>query len=444
MPLPPDIEVVRIPELPYATQLSLNDTFVVNQDVDGETRYGKLLDLYSLISTGGAQPLQSSVYSGGTILYIVPLADEGKSIYSNAQIAGEDFNLYLDGRPLIKQIFVNGVGQNSNAEYQVLSAGGFELLTVGDAFVKGQRYELVLFNQINTQGTPQAPSSGALITGKIPVTANLIMTAANHLGKLMQIRGQANKVTLTLPKIEDLPENTIIPIESSINNQFQGIVATQDGQKIYINNKSKTAVYMGKGESLWLYRDTDGYYIINDFGRAYREIGKPYAAFSYEEDENEVICMGQLANRSDYPRLWEKVQTLAGSLVDDTTWGTLSLTTANGQVTEKPYKGCWSTGDGATTFRFPDLRNSTLRGLKDIIGADPERVNGNRAGMFQKHMIEAHDHVQQGGADGGGSFSYVMDNNNTPGGTPTSQHTGQTGGGETRMDNIGIFWVVKV
>ena len=54
-----------------------------------------------------------------------------------------------------------------------------------------------------------------------------------------------------------------------------------------------------------------------------------------------LILQGQLVNRADWPDLWQFAQN-SGNIVNDALWSSR--------------KGSFSTGNGSTTFRLPDLR----------------------------------------------------------------------------------------
>ncbi len=100
-------------------------------------------------------------------------------------------------------------------------------------------------------------------------------------------------------------------------------------------------------------------------------------------------CNGALVNRADYPRLWEYAQQRS-ELLTDALWHQ-----------EKSY-GCFSLGDGSTTFRIPDLRAQFIRCWDDGRGIDEGRLLGSyQAGAIQSHnhsasMEEAGEHNHGG------------------------------------------------
>lgn len=441
-----DHVTVRIPELPPVGvdhPLTDGDTMPIWSADDNVTRHTTLASLRSYIESGASTGV-NPVVNGAKVLYIVPSSDAGGTVASIPFLAGESFNLRRDGQPMVPETDPSGAAP---AEYRVLSSGGFELLRAGEQLIEGQRYELEVFTMV-AGGTTVPVSSGggsAEISGKVVVTTNLNMTVSNHLRKLIQLRSGLSKIVVTLPSLSDIPANTIINIEASVQNSFQSRITTQGGQNIYLNNLSYTSIYVAPGEALRIFRDDDGFYLINSFGQHYREIGKVEA--SYKVGMNELLADGRLVNRADYPRLWEWVQGLGSSLVSEVTWNTASVAIGTRTVL-RPYRGCYSTGDGTTTFRIPDLMNISLRGLKSELGSDSERFL-NRPGGFQRNELEAHTHLsdqfsKRGWPNQSGDRTtdyYFIDK--TRDGVLSRLAIESAGGVETRMDNVGVFWTIK-
>lgn len=433
-----DPVTVRIPELPSQSLISLDDKVVVWVAADNKTRQTSVQDLRTLILTGGTGS-HAPVYKGGSIIYDVPedIPDETQ-IAAIPSLAGMNFILRRGGFPLKPQTDPATAG----AQYEVLDGGGFKLLIAEDYLAAGERFELDVFElQGGAPPTTPGSSAGSLISGVAIVTTNLTLNPTDHLNKLIQIRADATQVTVTLPDIDDLPDNTIIPIETTILNSFQNKIITQGGQYIYMRNQSVNFLYMGISEAMWLYRGEDGYYVINDFSQIYERIGKVES--SYRVNLNEVVADGSLLQRATHPRLWAYAQTLGASIVSEATWQTASVTVA-GRTVDRPYRGCFSTGDGSTTFRVPDLMNSALRGIKSLSGSDGER-HFNGAGGFQRHEFESHAHAvkpaDSNSASGYGKTATGSDASEVTG--IAQYNTNLAGGAETRMDNVGILWTIK-
>lgn len=108
---------------------------------------------------------------------------------------------------------------------------------------------------------------------------------------------------------------------------------------------------------------------------------------------------GVLVNRADYPELWAYAQA-SGALVSDADW-------------MKDRWGCFSTGDGTTTFRLPELRGEFIRCWSDARGSvDASRQigafqdNQNRSHAHTASTDEAPDHVHTAWTDSQGFHAH--------------------------------------
>ncbi|MBR8114439.1 phage tail protein [Burkholderia cenocepacia] len=107
---------------------------------------------------------------------------------------------------------------------------------------------------------------------------------------------------------------------------------------------------------------------------------------------------GAVVRRSDYPALWAYAQA-SGALVAESAWSSNNW-------------GCFSTGDGATTFRLPDLRGEFLRCWDDARGADSNRGIGTYQGsqnIWHGHGASAAavgDHVHSAWTDAQGTHGH--------------------------------------
>ncbi|MGS0981173.1 tail fiber protein [Burkholderia glumae] len=100
---------------------------------------------------------------------------------------------------------------------------------------------------------------------------------------------------------------------------------------------------------------------------------------------------GAVIKRADYPALWAYAQA-SGALVSEADWG-------NGRF------GCFSTGDGTTTFRIPEFRGEFPRFWDDGRGAD----SGRGIGSHQMFTNAWHAHGASAAAVGDHSHSAWTD-----------------------------------
>ncbi|GAA4328610.1 hypothetical protein [Flaviaesturariibacter amylovorans] len=447
---------VRINELPSpVVDLSLNDMFPLWTNADGKTRKASLQQLLAFIGTGGGGGTHAPVLTGDQLIYEPEPAEVGTDTATIPEAAGLDFHLTRGGRPLKPQLPVTDPGYpRADAEYEILDAGGFKLLQPGDALGQDERYLLEFYElQSTTGGSGGGTGSGsALITGAITAPSNLPLNATTHAGKLIQIRGLSTQLTFTLPDLGDWPENGIIPFEATINNSVQHKITTTGGQFICLGGSSYNSIYVSPGEVVWLYRGTDGWYVLGDFWRSYDALGTVFPTFKI--GPRDLLCKGQLLSRAAYPRLWEYVQTLGSSLVSDAKWNTATeyyysggwTTTAPGagvahERVDRPYRGCFSTGDGSTTFRLPDLMDVALAGVLSESGTDPLRPL-NKPGGYQAAGVGLTT-TDMGGQDGlTGTSTGLGYTAGSPGVTEFKNRT-TVHGTKTRMANVGFYWAIK-
>lgn len=105
--------------------------------------------------------------------------------------------------------------------------------------------------------------------------------------------------------------------------------------------------------------------------------GQLVLAFGNAALAGTLKCAGQTVSRATYPDLWTYANA-SGRIVSDADWSNAAL---------KKWTS-FSTGDGATTFRLPDLRGEFMRFFDDGRGADTSRVLGE----FQDMLIQNHPH----------------------------------------------------
>lgn len=261
------------------------------------------------------------------------------------------------------------------------------------------------------------------------VSASTALEKEDVIQKMIFIDGASSYLDCTLPAltIEDLGLRASIVV-GNITKQA-GVV----GSAIQIGSAIRTVIYLGPTDRLELIWIGDKW-IALDFNANILSVGD--IDYGYSVKVNTTIANGTLKSRADFPRLWQWVETLGASVITDATW----LNTPN-------MKGFFSSGNGLTDFRVPDLRSMFIRGL-DLgagitIGRNNENAGGYEADEFKKHAhvynrprtdTYGNQYEPNRMATGGGRGLYT--------GEPVG--TSESGGTETRPKNIGLLPLIKV
>ncbi|MFP4894505.1 phage tail protein [Paraburkholderia sp. EG304] len=128
---------------------------------------------------------------------------------------------------------------------------------------------------------------------------------------------------------------------------------------------------------------------------------------------------GATLNRADYPALWAYAQA-SGALVTDAQWSANNF-------------GCFSSGNGTTTFRIPELRGEYMRFWDDGRGVD----SGRAIGAWQDSQNRSHAH--------GASSAWVGDHAHSAWTDAQGfhNHGGGTTGGGAHSHNTNMKGIVN-
>ena len=160
-----------------------------------------------------------------------------------------------------------------------------------------------------------------------------------------------------------------------------------------------------------------------------RQIGMPAgivtSVFAPAPPAGWLALEGTLHSRTTYADLYAYAISV-GNIVDDATW-----------LAEHGAGGCgkFSHGDGATTFRIPDMRAEFLRGWDNGRGVDAGRL----LSTWQAGELEEHDHNYTA-SNFSGSVSRGSGSDSISHGT---RATTLTGGPETRPRNVSALYIIK-
>ncbi len=141
-----------------------------------------------------------------------------------------------------------------------------------------------------------------------------------------------------------------------------------------------------------------------------------------------VLANGALLSRAAFPRLWAHAQAV-GMVISDGAWNTGP-------------KGNFSSGDGSTNFRVPDLRGQFFRALGAGSTVDAARVLGS----LQGDEIKSHAHtvnLQQLNSNSASGYGRLTTGDEAPEGVIPDIQTASTGGSETRPTNVALTAIIR-
>ena len=274
------------------------------------------------------------------------------------------------------------------------------------------------------------------------ISANTSINTASN-GKLIYDNITSN-ITLTFDVLANFNDGDILTVATRTVSGTSVKIKANGSETINFNGDNVNQLWLLQQEYIELTKlDTE--WLVTDCSQSLLETGDCLDA--YKQRPNTVVRMGQLLNRSEYPRLWQWcLDKLADGqeLLDEVVW-----------QSNIAYKGCFSRGNGTTTFRLPDDRSMFTRYLDLGAGIDYERPQ-NYAGGYQADTLKAHDHVMHGKGTIPGSNYYLGRTNNRYaagggtdgfGGSNTpdgNMKTGDTGGTETRPKNTAKLPLIKI
>ena len=363
----------RHPELPAIEDIADDDIFSIWDKSENKTKSVTADQIRAKIN--GAAVESPPVLSGADMEITIPPELDGQTRIDLPSLAGYSYSLERIG-PSTSSRYLTSWFNN-------LSTGGWELTRGGDVFYEGETWIAHIFElEGGTTTIPGNTGGSGLIKGIKTLTTNYTIRDAD-MGYLLNSSAgtgeDAPKLIHTLDDVENITENSSVEITALVNNEYFTTIQTTNGQFIYINGEGKLKCHLGRGESIKLIRGDDGWYAVGAV-MGYLIVGQP--RFGYKQGLNDIIAGGQLLNRDEWPRLWEEVQTYGTSLLSDSDW--LS-------GTSNARRGCWSTGDGSTNFRAPNLKGTSPRWLDLGRGFDVNPREYTMPGSYQPDAIGRFD-----------------------------------------------------
>lgn len=266
------------------------------------------------------------------------------------------------------------------------------------------------------------------------VTANKTLTVAD--ANILQELTATVHITITMPSVATTTIGDRFPLSSLMTAGKCATISAADTIKYGIGD-TRTLMYMYSGERLELISKGTYWLVGSCFGN-FDTVGESCHARKLKG--NNLVLDGSVVNRADYPRLWEFVETLTSGeeVVTDANW----LAGTGGNI--NAYRGCFSLGNGTTTFRLPDERGLFDRSLDLTRGLDTGRIH-EYAGGLEEDAFEAHTHntvVPYVQHTASAATLGVTDGPPVPALNQTYT-SASTGGTETRPKNIGKIPLIR-
>lgn len=266
-------------------------------------------------------------------------------------------------------------GTMADYEYTILSTGGLQL-TSGDTFDAGELI-WIHFNPKITISTPVYNYLNLFVDIAV-ITADVTLDSSYY-RKLLEIASTTTSITVTLPLLATIPNQTIFAFETSMGNQKQAKIAVQDSNIKFLSG-NRNAIELGTCEYLWLLKEDDGFHVMKCSEGVLR-VG------AYVDHDivmpNTSIADGGPLPAADYPRVLRHINSLPAGLL---------LTKTARDAGGDAVAGQWAWDVATQTIYKPDRRGLVARALPGTRGNDMQRDNSALPGSYRPDWLKSHYH----------------------------------------------------
>lgn len=265
-------------------------------------------------------------------------------------------------------------GTMADFEYTRKEEGGLTLIG-DDIFENGE----LIFIHFEPKITLSAPTFNYInLFTEIKVVTASVTLDSTYFRKLIEIAAIGTSITITLPLLENVPDNTLFVFETMMGNQKQSSIITQGGNAIKLRNGNRNAVYLGECEYLWLIKGSDGFHVLKVSDGVFR------VGLYVDQDilmPNTGVADGSGLLKTEYPRVLDHVNNFPVGLL---------LTKAARDAGGIDLAGLWAID--ATTIYKPDRRGLYRRSLPGNRGNDTQRDANTLPGVYRPDLLKSHFH----------------------------------------------------
>ena len=208
---------------------------------------------------------------------------------------------------------------------------------------------------------------------KVVITADTTITSA-HIGKVIVVIASDN-LTLTIDQQRNFDPFSVLMIRVICVPNKCIKIQPSSSEQIDFGSSQENELYLLDGEFLNLVTNSivsggieSGRFILDGCSDALFNVGEEVKAKVVLHNTQKQI--GQEVLRSDYARIWKWILancTDGQQLVDESVWlGGYNVTQDGVTDYVTPYRGCFSKGNGSTSFRFPDDRGMFKIGKRRV------------------------------------------------------------------------------
>ena len=328
-----------------------------------------------------------------------------------------------------------GFGTQQRGIDYAKDANGFHLLVPGDKFDAGEKFVLHFYPLVSqSQVTPAAVN---LITATRIITGNTALDYTD-MTKGILIQGSGTNLTITLPLLSDVFDNKLIMFFSAGGYHINAIIKCAASDVFQWVGGTPNQIILAQTEQVWLFK-ANGVWNVAYASDTIRMTGEVVYNHSKSITQQTVFADGRILSRADYPRLWAYVQSLeTGVVISDSNWNV--TITVNGR-TVYVNRGCYTFGDGSTTFRIPIIHS--VGNLKAVDGST------RLPGSYEADMVGPHTHPltvppSATSTTQSGQGRFTGGNDGTEPVPMITVTTDNNSGTETKEANFGVYALIRL